>query len=305
MTANAIDLTQLVNVKQRAEVGVQPNGTIIATNDDNEIQAAITGFSQRLLDWTGRASLNSITSQTDTYSGQGTNRLFLRQRPIQTVQSLTVNNVNVQQSINAATWGYYIEDSLKSLALRGGGSPIGFSSNWYAQSYGGGGGRGLFRTGLVFPFGTGNISVQYSAGYPPLTVSNEIDTVNANTITLQQAPWVADGGVLYYPSLVPLAVVNNSPTVGQYAVSNGLYVFNSGDSANAVAVTYNINSAPYDLEYAVRCVVAINYKRKGWQDQGSRTVNARETATTVSYRSWDFPKEFRDIFEHYIRRSPN
>ena len=43
----------------------------------------------------------------------------------------------------------------------------------------------------MFAYGTQNIEVQYSAGFPPLTITNEVDTINAQTITLQQSPWVS------------------------------------------------------------------------------------------------------------------
>lgn len=60
---------------------------------------------------------------------------------------------------------------------------------------------------------------------------------------------------------------------------------------------------PEDLEYAVRCVVAINYKRKGWQDQASRATSTQGGSATTSYRNWKWPPEYDAIFEYYTRKA--
>jgi hypothetical protein len=298
MAPNAIDLTTLVAVKQRATVGVQPNGTIFPTQDDNEIQAAITAFSAWLLDYTGQGSLNSTAVYTDVYDGNGNTKLFLRSYPIVNLTSVTIDGVSVPITTGQAfnSWGAFIDQSAKSIGVRGG---IGANASYPYQIYTQYGGIG--RCGPTFNIGRANIVVEYTAGFTPLTIENELDTVNANTITLQSAPWVADGGLKYYPSFTPLTVVNASPTVGEYAVSDGLYVFNTGDNTNVVAVNYEVNAAPQDLEYAVRCVVAINYKRKGWQDQEMRSVAAKDSTANTRYQSWTWPPEYDKIFQHYKR----
>jgi len=295
---NPIDLTFLAQVKSRAEV----NPT--STSDDPEIQSAITAFSQWLLNFTGKASLNSVGSYNEVYDGNGNLRLFLRNNPIQTITTLNVNGVSVP--IVAATafnsWGAFIETSQKSIAIRAG---IGNFSTFPYPTAWQGSVNGYRQGGPSFFYGIGNIQVQYTAGYLPTTVSNDIENVTAQTVTLAFGPWAADIGVVYYPSLVPLVNVPNSPAVGQYAVSSGLYVFNVGDNNKLVALSYQINRAPADLEYAVRCVVALNYKRKSWQDQKSRVVTASGTSATTSYRDWTWPPEYQQIFEHYQRKSPS
>ena len=191
----------------------------------------------------------------------------------------------------------FIDQSQKFICLRGGqgGASVFPAVNNY--------GWWQARGGPVFQRGTGNIAVTYTAGYPAVNVTNEIDTIVDQTITLQQSPWVADRGVLYYPSLAPLANVASSPAQGQYAVSNGLYVFNTADNAAEAAVSYSINQAPFDLEYAVRCIVAINYKRKGWQDQKSRAMNSGGTTATTAYMSWTWPPEYEAVLQTYKRTS--
>lgn len=285
---NPIDLTYLSVVKTRAEAQ--------STTDDGEIQDAITAFSAWLLYFTGAKSLNTGASYTETYDGNGNQRLFLRQRPVTNVAAVVINGVAVPQSAQFGQWGYFIEDSQKSIAIRGG---LGnFSTFPYPNYYG---------TDInkvpAFQRGLGNVQVTYTAGYPPVTINNDVETITNNTVTLGAGPWTADVGVKRYPTLVPLVNVPNSPAVGQYAVSNGLYVFNSGDNTNVVALSYTVNRAPFDLEYATRCVVAINYKRKAWQDQRSKAVAAGGTTGTTSYQNWTWPPEYQAVFEHYRRLS--
>lgn len=286
---NSIDLTTLANVKTRAEV--------TSTSDDPEIQSAITGFSTWLTNWTGRATLNSTVTLSEIYNGNGNQRLALRSYPIQSVSSVNVSGMQVPVSSGYQNWGVFIDQSGKFLCLRSGQG--GASVYPAVANYGWWQARGA----PTFVIGIGNVSVTYTAGYPAVNVTNEIDTIAAQTLTLQESPWVADNGVVYYPSLTPLTKVASGPSAGQYSVSDGLYVFNAADNAQQVAVSYQINQAPFDLEYAVRCIVALNYKRKGWQDQESRGINSGGSSATTRYRGWDFPPEYWNIFQMYKRTS--
>jgi hypothetical protein len=296
------DLTTLNAVKQRAMLGVQPDGTIVPSADDNEVSAAITGFSNFIRIWSGQGSLNSLVYLNENYDGNGNQRMFLRTYPIFSLNSVSIVNggalVPIQLSING-TWGVFIDTSKKSIALRGAyGNFTTFPYPIYSPYYGGS------TYGPYFPKGIGNINVQYVAGVTPTEVVNEIDTVTAQTITLQNPfYWNSDGGVLYYPNLVALVNVASAPLPGEYAVSNGLYVFNAADNGQNVAVSYYVNEPPPDLEYAVRCIVAINYKRKGWQDQSSRTVGAAQTTSTTRYQNWEWPPEYQAVLENYQRKA--
>jgi hypothetical protein len=287
MGPNAIDLTTLNAVKSRAEVQ--------SSAADAEIQGAITAFSQWLLGFTGQASLNSVATHDDVYDGNGNARLMLNNYPILNVASVTMNAAGIPASSAANVWGYYIEQSKKSIGLRGG---VGnYSTFPYPTPL-------TYRErGPVFLRGQGNIEVVYSAGYLPVLVQNDVENVTAGTISLEAAPWVADAGVTYYPSLNVFAKVSSGSGIGEYAVSNGLYVFSAADEGQLVAASYQINQAPFNLEYAVRCVVALNYKRKGWQDQKSRGVTTQGGSATTTYRDWDAPPEYLKVFEYYQRKA--
>src|SRR6266478_8101883 len=215
-TPNAIDLTWLAAVKSRAEV--------TSNADDGDIQDAITALSQWLVNWCGRTSLNSLQSFNEIYDGNGNQRLFLRNSPVQAVSSVTINGIAIPLSVGFNVWGVFVDALKRSIALRGGMGN--FSTFPYPNGY-----SGIFSNrGPAFYRGVGNIQVQYQAGYLPVMVTNEVDVITAQTIKLQLGPWVADGGVLVYPSLVPFVLVANSPAAGQYAVSSGLYVFNAADN---------------------------------------------------------------------------
>jgi hypothetical protein len=56
--------------------------------------------------------------------------------------------------------------------------------------------------------------------------------------TINHATFVADQGVVYASSSLPLKQVASSPTTGQYSVSAGVYTFSSGDAGAAVLISY-------------------------------------------------------------------
>jgi hypothetical protein len=70
----------------------------------------------------------------------------------------------------------------------------------------------------------------------------EADTVAAVTpfiVTVANAAtFVADAGVLYATTGLPLTLVASAPAAGQYSVLAGVYTFNSGDAGKAVLVNY-------------------------------------------------------------------
>jgi hypothetical protein len=75
----------------------------------------------------------------------------------------------------------------------------------------------------------------------------EAATVPANTpytvTAAHAASFVADYGVVYAASGLPLTLVANSPEIGQYSVSAGVYTFNAGDAGKAVLISYIYTAA--------------------------------------------------------------
>lgn len=289
MNPSPIDLTTIDGVKAYLSGG----GSQVSSADDDLIQDAITAFSQWALSFTGRDSLSGVALYTEIYDGNGSYRIFTRNSPILAVSSIQVNGVTVQPSSAYNTPGYYIELEKRSIAIRSGGN-----ASFTVNSFSGG--------SLPYAFlkGFGNIQIVYSAGYVASAI-NEQQTIAAQTIPLANTGWYADNGVSFYPSLVPLTKVTSNPAAGQYAVSNGTYVFNVTDNAKAVVVTYQYSSgAPADLEYAARQTVGINYKRKDYRDHASKSMSTGGGSATTSYRDWKFPPEVGSVLQNYRRLTP-
>lgn len=285
LSPNPIDLTTIAWVKEYSGSSQPPNPP--STASDDITQFAITAFSRYVLNRSGYDTLNSVVTCSETYDGSGSDKQFTRNAPIRALRSVTINNLAQAISTGFQNAGCFIGGGGKYVAIRNG-SGSGFVFNFRGPS-------GLFTKGLQ------NVVISYDAGYPPLTAVNEIATITAQTIALENSPWTADGGIKYYPSLVPLVGVANSPGVGQYAVSNGLYVFNSADNARQVAVTYNYNSAPEDLAYAATQAVAINLRRRQFIDLASKSLSAGGGSGTTSFRNWALPPEVERTLLLYTR----
>jgi hypothetical protein len=282
---NAIDLTWLSSVKAFVEVD--------STKDDAIIADLITAFSQWVLTYTGRDSLNSGATYTEVYDGNGKHRMFLRNTPIQTLASVIVGSVALPISSGFGKPGVAIDQDRFSITITPGfGTATSYvypSSNWASQ---------FFWKGLQ------NVQVVYTAGYNVIRVeSGDVETVTNQTVTLAYPTWYSDLGVTYYPSLTPLTRVASGPTTGQYTVSlSGVYGFNAADNNNQVAVSYEFLSPPFDLEFACRRTIGTYYKRRQWLDQGSKALNSGGGSSgTTSYRSWPIAPEDRIVINAYKR----
>src|SRR5438105_169179 len=121
------------------------HGTV---GDIEILQDIITAWGYEFLHRTGLGDQNgdfkqspftSITSFNDTYDGTGTYRLFLKNRPIVNVASLTINGMQIAASGSVATQGYVVDGNAKSIALRSGipgtGAPSPTFSQWQAGPF--------------------------------------------------------------------------------------------------------------------------------------------------------------------------
>lgn len=69
--------------------------------------------------------------------------------------------------------------------------------------------------------------------------------------TTNHAAFVADQGVAYASSALPLKAVVSSPAAGQYSVSAGVYTFSSADAGAAVLISYTYTVASSGESIAV------------------------------------------------------
>src|SRR5487761_205916 len=121
------DLTTLDNVK----AWFAP--PLMTTSDDALLTRLVTAASAFIQTWLGRTIAQ--TSYSETRNGQGGTRLFLRNRPVVAVASLTVDGVAIAPASGPGQAGYLFDDSSVYLA------------------------------GHAFTRGQQNVTVAYTAGY--------------------------------------------------------------------------------------------------------------------------------------------
>jgi hypothetical protein len=180
----SIDLTSVTSAK-----AWMPGLSSTTTMDDDLIQSCITAWSTAFLLFTGQGDQNNDNAQSpftqvcqfnETYDGSGTYRLFLRNRPVQNVSSVTINGVAIAQSGAVGAAGYVIDGTGKSIALRQGitgwGSPGPTFYNYQSGPF------SAMAPGLRFTLGIQNINVQYAAGYSQVP----FDIQEAANIVVQQ-----------------------------------------------------------------------------------------------------------------------
>lgn len=121
------DLTTLDNVKGWF------SPSLTTTTDDALLTRLVTSASQFIQAWLGRTIAE--TAYTETRNGAGGTRLFLRNRPVVSVASLTVDGVAVAAAAGPGQPGYLFDDS------------------------------SAYLTGYAFTRGQQNVVIAYTAGY--------------------------------------------------------------------------------------------------------------------------------------------
>src|SRR5574340_485552 len=194
VTPNAIDLTTLAAVKGWTGAS--------GTADDQIVQDCITAFAAYVLHLTGRGPSDgtipagspfvSPQAYNETYDGNGTARLFLRNWPIVSVEALTIGPLVIPQSTAWNVPGWVIDGSAKSLSLRGGGGgrmqgvlTIGFSFG--PSPYWGGTG---YRFGTGDPSDVQAVNVQYTAGFPTVPFDLEMTARKVVALNYKRKAWI-------------------------------------------------------------------------------------------------------------------
>ncbi len=121
------DLTTLDTVKAYL------SPPLTTTADDALLARLVTSASQFIQAWLGRTIAQ--TAYTEIRNGQGGTRLFLRNRPVVSVASLTIDGVAIQPAAGPGQPGYLFDDS------------------------------SLYLCGHAFTRGQQNVAVAYTAGY--------------------------------------------------------------------------------------------------------------------------------------------
>lgn len=185
LPANPIDLTLLASVKSWAGV----NGS----SSDQSIQDAITSFSNFVLTYTSRGAqgggfptaspLCEVMTFSETYDGNDSDTLFVRNNPITGVTSLTINNNVINQSTAWGVTGWVIDGNGKCIKIRGGGGGSGPSFN--TTYYGAWTGCGQF-----FVRGIQNVSITYSAGFAQVPFDLEMCARKVVALNYKRSQWI-------------------------------------------------------------------------------------------------------------------
>lgn len=166
---NEIDLVQLDDVKNW--LGFTPSNT----SCDGILQICITSFSQYVINATGIESFKKVSQYTEVYDGNGNNRLFLDNRPINSLISVLVGSYSVPLSTSTITPGIYVERSKKSIAFRDSGFTLTAPLSIYPY---------------VFARGTGNVQVTYTAGYTSVPFDLQEITIETVAQNYKRREWI-------------------------------------------------------------------------------------------------------------------
>lgn len=267
---SANDLASLSDLKSWLAIS---NG-----DDDPLLGSLISETSRSILAYLGRPSILP-TNYLDTFDGGYEVSLMLRQWPVMSVLSCTMNGISIPASTcsgSTVSMGYVVDapdgippGRMQRLSLRGG----------------------------AFPCGIQNVSVSYYAGYQ---VTNEPGIVPSSGPfeVIVQSPYgnFASDVSVTATSGTPFGKVQANPRTGQYACVDGVYTFSGADAGTTVQITYGY--VPGDL---ARCCIewaADRYQYRTRIGQHTKSLGGQES---VSFIVKDIPDFVRTILQPYRR----
>jgi hypothetical protein len=263
-----LNLTDLATVKKYI--------TNVSTNSDNVLAGLVSSESQTFLDEIGRLNLESA-SYSEVRSGTGSKFIQLMNFPVTAITSLGIN-----------------------------GCPLSLSTAWNMKGYIFDANGKLTLICFAFLYGRGNIAVSYTAGYAPITVTAELQTIPATapyTIQVANPNWRSDGGVNYFGGAA-LTPVSGAPSTGQYFVTPlgqnyaGQYLFAASDAGKQVQITYNFAGIPADIVGAVNEMVALRYAQRSTAGQDSQSIGD----STTKFTKDDYTKHVWRVIKKYKQR---
>jgi hypothetical protein len=178
------------------------------------LQTLISSLSVDFLRRTGRANQNgSVPSESpfnqavaysESYTGNGNDLLQIRNWPILSVSSVSVFGNAIPQSSAPTAWGWFVNDSGKFLALRGGPWATAIAGSW------GGGWSGLRGSSMGragWPKAVDCIQVAYTAGFAARPITGELQTVPVLPSAWAPAKPYGNGALIFDGTNVQMATV--------------------------------------------------------------------------------------------------
>lgn len=268
---------------------------------DALLRRLIQTASQAVLGYIQRPNL-ARTTFTETRSGRNTNSLTLRNWPVVSISSLSVNGSSVPQAPSVGAYGWVLE--VPDGSMQGRPQQIGVSGGASISSpapYGGGGPCCARR---AFPFGMSNIQIVYQAGY---CVIGEAQTVTSHTEgtdpevttyrcspSIPYGPWLQDDGVTLANGTALTKITSGSPSANQYRVVQDedggevYYLFNVAQNNAGVLLDYSY--VPFEINNAVIEMVGEVYRYQDRIGLSSKTLGGQETMSYNLKAMPDFVK---------------
>lgn len=272
--SSQIDLTTLAAVKAWL--------TIENTNSDALLSTLVTAWSRTVY---GYLSIAIISRQfVERRDGVGNARMMLKQYPVTSVASLTINGQTIPAADPTST------------------SPVGY----LLEPWDGNAPASMQMIDLFGPYcfwrGRQNVAATYNAGY---LVIGEAATVPSNpgpyvVEALQESgPFALDQGVSYAGGSA-LTKVASGPAVGQYAVDAvGNYTFAAADAGRAVLISYSY--VPADIAQTVTALVGEDFRYRDRIGQNSKTLGGQET---VTYSQAAIPGRYKLMLDQFKKVVP-
>ncbi|MGH3430897.1 MAG: hypothetical protein ACRDQZ_25565 [Mycobacteriales bacterium] len=248
-------------------------------NSDLVLAGLIDSQSQAFLDETGRTTFDS-QEQTEIRDGMGSDIMQLSFWPVTGFTSLQIDRRSIPLSTQPFQSGY-VWNALGKVSLR------------------------------CFEFcgGRQNVVAVYTAGYLPVDVFDELQTIpaapaspdswpQAYTIWVLRPNWQANVQVKFFSGGAILTPVNGLPASGEYYVlGDGGYLFAAADAGKQVLMSYSAAGYPADLVGAVNEMVLLRYRQKDQLEVASMSI----AGTVTTYNNADYPKDVWRVIKKYKR----
>lgn len=118
-------------------------------------------------------------------------------------------------------------------------------------------------TGLLKGWEEQPLLVNYVAGFGALLTEELAVAGTPAQVTVSQAAAYSFTQSVSYTGGATLSAVASNPAAGQYAVSNGVYTFNSADVGKSVTISYAYNQIPDDLVDVCLRLITARFRSKG------------------------------------------
>lgn len=156
-----------------------------------------------------------------------------------------------------------------------------------------------------FPHGKNTVVINYTAGFQQVddciiigVETGDPPSVTSGTVILS-ALWAADGEVYDTNTEIPYTKVSAAPAVGEYAVADGVYIFNAGDVGQPVTIVYSY--VPADLAQAATELVGATFQDASHIGVKSKSLGGQET---VSYFQNQITPSQAMMIQPYRRVTP-